>query len=234
MISRLIVEAHVDIGERIRIARKRAGLSQEEVARRAGMSLKGMAYIERGHIEDPHYSSLAGIAEALGVSVGELVGEPVPLDETPQIVEWLRENGLEWGATDDAEFRKHVRRLDLEGVDEDHNPVSVMELVRDLADEQAEARDLLWIQSNYRSLGPLLPVEADAPVAEQKRQRHDQLRALRKELDRRYRRRAYALMRYAELLAAQEGSANGGSDFEPVRVAATQEGLWDQAEREAA
>src|SRR5215213_4559200 len=41
------------------------------------MSLKGMAYIERGHIEDPHYSSLAGIAGALGVSVGELVGEPV-------------------------------------------------------------------------------------------------------------------------------------------------------------
>jgi len=80
------VEARVDIGERIRIARKRAGLSQEEVARRAGMSLKGMAYIERGRIEDPHYSSLAGIAEALGVSVGELVGEEqaaVPKDKAP-------------------------------------------------------------------------------------------------------------------------------------------------------
>ena len=40
------------------------------------MSLKGMAYIERGHIEDPHYSSLSSIAHALDMSVGELVGEP--------------------------------------------------------------------------------------------------------------------------------------------------------------
>jgi transcriptional regulator with XRE-family HTH domain len=209
-------------------------MTQEELARRAGMSLKGMGDIERGAIPDPHYSSLNKIAEGLGVSVGELVEEPVPLDEAPQIVAWLRGNGLEWGTTTNADFREHVGGLDLKELDEDRRPVSVMELVRDLADEQAEAHDLLWIQSNYRSLGSLLPVEPDAPVAEQKRQRHDQLRALRKELDRRYRRRAYALMRYAELLAAQEGSANGGSDFEPVRVAATQEGLWDQAEREEA
>ncbi len=67
----------MDIGQRIRAARKRAGLSQEEVARRAGMSLKGMAYIERGHIEDPHISSVRSIADALGVPVGELLGEPV-------------------------------------------------------------------------------------------------------------------------------------------------------------
>jgi hypothetical protein len=41
------------------------------------MSLKGMAYIERGHIEDPHFSSLHSIARALDMSVGELVGDPV-------------------------------------------------------------------------------------------------------------------------------------------------------------
>jgi transcriptional regulator with XRE-family HTH domain len=67
----------MDIGGRIRAARKRAGLSQDEVARRTGMSLNGMANIERGHIPDPHVSSVRRIADALGVSVGELVGEPV-------------------------------------------------------------------------------------------------------------------------------------------------------------
>ena len=65
----------MSIGDRIRIARKAAGLSQEEVARRAGLSLKGMGEIERGDIEDPHISSLAKIARALGVPVETLIKE---------------------------------------------------------------------------------------------------------------------------------------------------------------
>ncbi len=65
----------MDIGARIRAARRRVGLSQEEVARRAGMSLKGMGDIERGLIEDPHFSSLRKIADALGVPIGELLEE---------------------------------------------------------------------------------------------------------------------------------------------------------------
>ncbi len=67
----------MDIGSRIKAARKAAGLSQEELARRAGMSLKGMGDIERGDIEDPHYSSLSKIAGALGVSVAALTEEPI-------------------------------------------------------------------------------------------------------------------------------------------------------------
>lgn len=63
------------IGSRIRTARKAAGLSQEELARRADMSLNGFADIERGHIGDPHYTSLKKIANGLGMSVGELLGE---------------------------------------------------------------------------------------------------------------------------------------------------------------
>jgi transcriptional regulator with XRE-family HTH domain len=65
----------MNIGRRIKELRKAAGLSQEELARRAGMSLKGMGDIERGDIEDPHYSSLKKIADGLGISVGELLEE---------------------------------------------------------------------------------------------------------------------------------------------------------------
>ncbi len=61
------------IGDRIRTARKAAELSQVEVARRAGLSLKGMGEIERGDVEDPHISSLAKIARALEVPVEDLV-----------------------------------------------------------------------------------------------------------------------------------------------------------------
>src|SRR4051812_35399467 len=75
----------MEFGSRIRAARKAAGLSQEELARRAGMSLKGMGDIERGDIPDPHYSSLSKIADALGVSVAALTEGPVTAgkDEGP-------------------------------------------------------------------------------------------------------------------------------------------------------
>jgi transcriptional regulator with XRE-family HTH domain len=66
----------MDFGSRIRAARRAAGLSQEELARRADMSLKGMGDIERGVIPDPHYSSLSKIANGLGIAIGELLEEP--------------------------------------------------------------------------------------------------------------------------------------------------------------
>ncbi len=259
----------MSISRRIKAARKAAGLSQEELARRAGMSLKGMGDIERGDIADPHYSSLSKIAGGLGVSVGELLGEPVPLGEAPeagrsevqapeetdgarpnveplqepsllddpQIVEWLREHGLTWGTTDDEAFSAHVRGLNLEGVDGDGRPVTVMELGRALTNEQDSARGLLRAQSKYRSLGSRLSVDPNAPVAEQKNQRHDQLRKLRMELNRRYRRRAYALKRYAELLtellAAQKKSTTVSSIVELRRVANMFEERWNQAQDQA-
>jgi transcriptional regulator with XRE-family HTH domain len=74
----------VSIGNRIKAARKAAGLSQEELARRADLSLNGFADIERESIKDPHYSSLRKISDALGVPIGELLeAEPVPLAEAP-------------------------------------------------------------------------------------------------------------------------------------------------------
>jgi transcriptional regulator with XRE-family HTH domain len=66
----------VSIGDKVRATRKAAGISQEEVARRAGVSLNVINRLERGVILDPHYSTLRGIARALGVPVEDLVMEP--------------------------------------------------------------------------------------------------------------------------------------------------------------
>jgi transcriptional regulator with XRE-family HTH domain len=66
----------VSIGDKVRATRKAAGISQEEVARRAGVSLNVINRLERGVILDPHYSTLRGIASALGVPVEDLVREP--------------------------------------------------------------------------------------------------------------------------------------------------------------
>jgi transcriptional regulator with XRE-family HTH domain len=75
----------VEIGARVRAARKDAGLTQEGVARRSGLTLKHIGGVERGAVQDPHYSTLAALAHALGTTVAELVGEEtaVPLAEAP-------------------------------------------------------------------------------------------------------------------------------------------------------
>jgi transcriptional regulator with XRE-family HTH domain len=65
----------IEIGRRIQQLRKDRGLSQEAVARRTQIGLRAYGELERGHTIDPHYLTLVGIAEALGVSVAELVGE---------------------------------------------------------------------------------------------------------------------------------------------------------------
>jgi transcriptional regulator with XRE-family HTH domain len=69
----------IDIGARIRALRTERGLSQEEVARRTGIGLRSYGDLERGRTRDPHYSTLRGIARALGVPVEELLEEPTPL-----------------------------------------------------------------------------------------------------------------------------------------------------------
>jgi transcriptional regulator with XRE-family HTH domain len=65
----------MQIGQRIRDVRKAAGLTQEALARRADISLNVLNRIERGAVTDPHYSTLNKLADGLGVSVGELIGE---------------------------------------------------------------------------------------------------------------------------------------------------------------
>ncbi len=68
----------MELRDRIRDARKTRGMSQEALARGAGVSLSLINQIERGVITDPHYSTLAGIADALGMPIGKLLEERVP------------------------------------------------------------------------------------------------------------------------------------------------------------
>lgn len=63
--------AHANPGDRIREIRTQAGISQEALARRAGLSLRTVARIEAG--EDTKVQTLAAIADALGVAVSDLL-----------------------------------------------------------------------------------------------------------------------------------------------------------------
>jgi transcriptional regulator with XRE-family HTH domain len=59
-------------GERLKRAREWAGLSQAELARRAGLSVRNVQNWEQGHRE-PMASHLPALAAALGVGVEALL-----------------------------------------------------------------------------------------------------------------------------------------------------------------
>jgi transcriptional regulator with XRE-family HTH domain len=55
--------------------RYEARLSREELASRANLSPDLVQSLEQGRTANPRLSTLRGLASALGVTVGELVGE---------------------------------------------------------------------------------------------------------------------------------------------------------------
>jgi transcriptional regulator with XRE-family HTH domain len=59
------------LGLTLRRARVKRGETQEEVARRAGLTIAAYARIERG-MADPKWTTVKSIAEALDVSLGRL------------------------------------------------------------------------------------------------------------------------------------------------------------------
>ena len=60
------------IGERLRGLRKRALMSQRELAKRSGVGVTTIVRIERNQVE-PHGSTIRKLAGALGVDPYELV-----------------------------------------------------------------------------------------------------------------------------------------------------------------
>ncbi|MFE2292011.1 BTAD domain-containing putative transcriptional regulator [Streptomyces sp. NPDC059452] len=60
------------VGARIQALRGRAGLSQEVAAARAGISTRALRDIERGRVRRPQARTLQRLAEALGLTGGEL------------------------------------------------------------------------------------------------------------------------------------------------------------------
>src|ERR1700761_7893925 len=63
------------ISKRIKAMRESAGLSQQEVATRADLSLSLVAKLEQGKKADPRASTLLALAGALGVRPGDLLDD---------------------------------------------------------------------------------------------------------------------------------------------------------------
>ena len=68
------------LGMRIRAARKRQGMSQEDAALEAGFSRQAWSLLETGGVDDPHISVLAKVASALQVSLSFLIPQEAGQD----------------------------------------------------------------------------------------------------------------------------------------------------------
>ncbi|MDP9439019.1 MAG: helix-turn-helix domain-containing protein [Actinomycetota bacterium] len=59
--------------EKLRVERRRAALTQEELAKRAGVGVATIARIEGGKMDEPRVSTLRKLAKALGIEPRDLL-----------------------------------------------------------------------------------------------------------------------------------------------------------------
>jgi transcriptional regulator with XRE-family HTH domain len=62
-----------EVGDRLKRIRRRAMLTQEQLAKKADVGIATINRIEKGHVADPHFSTLRKLARACEVDPAELV-----------------------------------------------------------------------------------------------------------------------------------------------------------------
>ena len=84
--------------------REATGLSQQEVAVRADLSMSLVAKLEQGKKGDPRASTLLALASALGVKPGAILEDLFPPAEAELIAELIRRDLPYYDATLSREF----------------------------------------------------------------------------------------------------------------------------------
>lgn len=85
------------VGERVRVLRDRAGLPQDRLAKRAGLSVDVVRALEQGRATGIHVHTLTALATALRVPISVLVGErPMPNVDAALLAEVRRQVEQLW------------------------------------------------------------------------------------------------------------------------------------------
>jgi transcriptional regulator with XRE-family HTH domain len=64
--------------ERLKYLRSEAGLTQQQLAERSGISIASLMALEQGRNPNPRLDTLRKLAAALGCTVGRMVDDPEP------------------------------------------------------------------------------------------------------------------------------------------------------------
>ncbi|MBI5893752.1 MAG: helix-turn-helix transcriptional regulator [Deltaproteobacteria bacterium] len=101
-----------ELGEKIRGLRKAAGLTQEELDEKTGLSYKFIGELERGQV-NVSLDSLVKITEALGVQMGSLFDREKPTVQKVFVKEIVKEKGssLRFSQKDISLIKKAIRIL---------------------------------------------------------------------------------------------------------------------------
>lgn len=70
------VQLEKALGKKLQAARRAAGMTQQDLCHKAGLSYSTLTKIERGAIKAPSVFTIQSVANVLGVSLDELVGRP--------------------------------------------------------------------------------------------------------------------------------------------------------------
>lgn len=71
------------LARRLAAARKKAGLTQQQLCDKAGLAYSTLAKIERGAIKSPSIFTISAVAKACEISLDELIGSGKKADNTP-------------------------------------------------------------------------------------------------------------------------------------------------------
>jgi transcriptional regulator with XRE-family HTH domain len=71
----IVAEQLPPLARRLKQLREAAGLSQQELAVAAGLSVSIVSQIEQGRREDPRVSTLAAVARVLSATIDDLLSD---------------------------------------------------------------------------------------------------------------------------------------------------------------
>ncbi|OGL30231.1 hypothetical protein A3D14_02800 [Candidatus Saccharibacteria bacterium RIFCSPHIGHO2_02_FULL_47_12] len=86
-----VVASEISLGKRLAEARRSAGITQQELCQKAGLSYSTLAKIERGAIKSPSIFTIQQIANVLQTSLDNLVGQT---PSSPALAKKISKSGV--------------------------------------------------------------------------------------------------------------------------------------------
>lgn len=116
------------LGKKLQLARRRAGLTQQELCQKANLSYSTLAKIERGAIRSPSIFTVAAIAGATNTPLEDLVDAPLSAAATPSSTKKQSKSGVRFVYFDlNGVLVRFFNKAFTQIADQTHVPVDAIE-----------------------------------------------------------------------------------------------------------